>query len=88
MSDNENAGSSIGNLRVLSLRLDDQLRAQLDVLAQIQQRSLTDECRIGLEHWIATSREDLRVLARAEQVRAEIEPNFPNVVTWLVVAGY
>ena len=62
-----------GQVRVLSLRLDDGLRAQLDVLAQIQQRSLTDECRIGLEHWIETSRTDPTVQARAEQVRAEIE---------------
>ena len=62
-----------GNIRVLSLRLDDNLRAQLDILAQIQQRSLTDECRLGLEAWIEASRSDPTVLARAEQVREEIE---------------
>ena len=65
--------TTTGSIRVLSLRLDDGLRAQLEVLAQIQQRSLTDECRLGLEAWIETSRADPTVLARAEQVRVEIE---------------
>lgn len=59
--------------RVLSLRLDEDIRAQLDVLAQLNERSLTEECRLGLEHWVAKSKTDAGVLARAEQVRAEIE---------------
>lgn len=59
--------------RVLSLRLDEDIRAQLDVLAQLNERSLTEECRLGLEHWVTKSKTDPGVLARAEQVRAEIE---------------
>lgn len=59
--------------RVLSLRLDEDTRAQLDILAQLNQRSLTEECRIGLQQWVATSKTDPTVLAHAEQVRAEIE---------------
>ena len=71
MSNDDN--NQTGNVRVLSLRLDDDLRAQLEVLAQIQQRTLTEECRIGLENWVSASRLDPTVLARAEQVRADIE---------------
>lgn len=72
MSDNPSltGGSPV---RVLSLRLDEDTRAQLEVLAQIQERSLTEECRIGLEHWVASSKNDPAVQARAEQVRADIE---------------
>ncbi|MCL2780002.1 MAG: DNA-binding protein [Actinomycetia bacterium] len=59
--------------RVLSLRVDDNLRAQLEVLAQLNDRSVTEECRIALEQWITTSKTDPNILARAEQVKAEIE---------------
>jgi len=59
--------------RVLSLRIDDSLRAQLDVLAQLNGRSVTEECRLGLEHWVTQSKADPSILARAAQVRAEIE---------------
>jgi plasmid stability protein len=69
----DNQPTTGANLRVLSLRLDDQTKAQLEVLAQIQQRSLTDECRLGLEAWINASRADPVVLARAAQVREDIE---------------
>jgi len=59
--------------RVLSLRLDDDLRAQLEVLAQLGERSLTEECRAGLEAWVETAKSNPTILARAEQVRDEIE---------------
>jgi plasmid stability protein len=63
----------MGSVKVLSLRLDDSLRTQLGVLAQIQQRSLTEECRLGLEAWVTTSRSDPKVQARAAGVRNAIE---------------
>lgn len=72
MSDNPSPASGTP-VRVLSLRLDEDTRAQLEVLAQIQQRSLTEECRIGLEHWIESSKTDPVVQAKAEQVRADIQ---------------
>lgn len=70
MSISENTGA---NYRVLSLRLDEDTRAQLEVLAQLNERNVTDECRVGLEAWVKVSKSDPKVLARAEQVRAEIE---------------
>ena len=59
--------------RVLSVRTSDATRAQLEVLAQLNNRSLTEETRIALERWVETSKSDPKVLQRAEQVRADIE---------------
>ncbi len=59
--------------RVLSVRMSDDTRAQLEVLAQLNNRSLTEETRVALEHWTKESKSDPNVKKRAEQVRAEIE---------------
>jgi plasmid stability protein len=53
--------------------MTDNVRAQLDIIAQLNDRSVTDEIRYALEHWIEKSKADPKVLARAAQVRAEIE---------------
>lgn len=66
------AGSS-SQMRTLAVRITDDLRAQLDVIAQLNDRSVTEEIRLALEDWIETSRSDPKVLQRAETVRAEIE---------------
>ena len=64
-----------GPLRTLAVRMSDDLRAQLDVIAQLNDRTVTEEIRIALESWIERSKNDASVLARAETVRAEIERN-------------
>lgn len=76
MSENSPAaGVSVApsQVRTLAVRLTDDLRAQLDVIAQLNDRSVTEEIRIALEAWVETSKSDPKVLARAETVRAEIE---------------
>lgn len=65
--------AATGPTRTLAVRITDDLRAQLDVIAQLNDRSVTEEIRIALESWVATSKSDPKVLARAETVRAEIE---------------
>jgi hypothetical protein len=60
-------------VRTLAVRIADDLRAQLDVIAQLQGRSVTEEIRIALEAWVETSKSDPKVLERAESVRAEID---------------
>lgn len=62
-----------GQLRTLAVRITEDLRAQLDVLAQLTGRSTTEEIRLALEHWIAKSKSDPDVLKKAEAVKAEIE---------------
>lgn len=59
--------------RVLSVRMSDDTRAQLEVLAQLNNRSLTEETRVALEHWTEVSKSDPKVKQRAESLRAEIE---------------
>lgn len=65
--------SALGPVRPLSIRITDGLRAQLDVIAQLNDRSVTEEIRLALEAWVETSKSDPKVLQRAETVRAEIE---------------
>lgn len=76
MSEQEPATASPvapSQIRPLSVRISDDLRAQLDVIAQLNNRSVTEEIRLALESWIQISKSDPKVLERAETVRAEIE---------------
>lgn len=76
MSENtlaEVPATALGPIRPLSVRITDGLRAQLEVFAQLNDRSVTEEIRLALEAWVETSKSDPKVLARAETVRAEIE---------------
>lgn len=57
----------------LSVRMNDNVRAQLDITAPLNDRSVTDEVRLALENRIDKSKTDPKVLARAAQVRADIE---------------
>ena len=66
-------GANGGQLRTLAVRITDDLRAQLDVLAQLTGRSATEEIRLAIEHWIAKAKADPTLLKKAEAVRAEIE---------------
>ena len=66
------AGPS-SQMRTLAVRITDDLRAQLDVIAQLNDRSVTEEIRLSLEYWIERSKSDPQVLKRAETVRADIE---------------
>jgi len=76
MSENESPevpATALGPIRPLSVRITDGLRAQLEVIVQLNDRSVTEEIRLALEAWVETSKSDPKVLQRAETVRAEIE---------------
>jgi hypothetical protein len=60
-------------IRPLSVRMTETARAQLEILADLNLRSVTEETRVALEHWIEKSKSDPKVLERAEAVRAKIE---------------
>lgn len=62
-----------GAIRPLSVPMTDDMRGQLDVLAQLNNRTVTKETRAALEHWIEKSKTDPEVLKRAEIIRAQIE---------------
>ena len=66
------AGS--GQLRTLAVRITEDLRAQLDIIAQLTSRSTTEGIRLALEYWIEkTSKSDPAIQKKAEMIRAEIE---------------
>jgi ferric-dicitrate binding protein FerR (iron transport regulator) len=77
MSDTSNGfGSSYdpgAQIRPLSVRMTEDTRAQLDIIAQLNDRSVTEEVRAALEDWIERSKSDPKVLERAAAVKAEIE---------------
>lgn len=74
MSDNNTPGyAGEAAYRVLTLRVDEDTRAQLEILAQLNDRKTNAECVAAFQHWIEKSKSDPKVLERAEQVRAEIE---------------
>ena len=60
-------------LRTLAVRISEELRAQLDIIAQLTGRTATEEIRLALEHWIEKTKSDPALLRKAEAVRAEIE---------------
>lgn len=62
-----------GQLRTLAVRVTEDLRAQLDIIAQLTGRTATEEIRLALEHWIEKAKADPEIMRKAAQVRAEIE---------------
>ena len=60
-------------VKTLAVRVSEDLRAQLDIIAQLNDRSVTEEIRLALVAWIDRSKSDPTVLERAAAVRAEIE---------------
>ncbi|MEP9385202.1 hypothetical protein [Nocardioides sp. KR10-350] len=67
-----NSGGA-SQMRTLAVRISEDLRAQLDIIAQLTGRSATEEIRLAIEHWIAKTKSDPEVLKKAEAVRADIE---------------
>jgi hypothetical protein len=59
-------------MRTLAVCIIHDLRARLDIIAQLTERTVTEEIRLALEHWIERSKSDPDVLANAETVRADI----------------
>jgi hypothetical protein len=62
-----------GPITPLAVRMPEDLRTHLDILAQLNGRSTTEECRVALETWVVNAKNDPKVAARAQQVADEIE---------------
>ncbi|MHB9149801.1 MAG: DNA-binding protein [Thermoleophilia bacterium] len=60
-------------MKTLGIRLEDELHAQLSVLAQLAETSITDEIRLAIERHVETRRTDPELTLRAQAVRDEIE---------------
>ncbi len=62
-----------GPVKTLAVRLNESTRAQLDIIAQLNDRTVTDEIRLAIEAWIERTKSDPSTLQRAQFVRDEIE---------------
>lgn len=60
-------------LRTIAIRVDQGVHAQLQFLAQLSGSSITEEIRRAIEHRLTTAQDDPDLIARAQQVRDEIE---------------
>lgn len=60
-------------MKTLAIRLDDELHAQLSVLAQLSETSLTDEIRQAIEEHLEAKRTSPELSKRAKQVAEDIE---------------
>mgnify|MGYP000843930079 CR=1 FL=1 len=60
-------------MKTMAIRLDDELHAQLSVLAQLSGTSLTDEIRQALEAHLKAKRTSPELSERAKAVSEEIE---------------
>lgn len=75
MSESNTTANAIGYgpVKTLAVRANEPTRAQLDITAQLNDRTVTDEIRLALEAWIEKTKSDPSALERAEAVREEIE---------------
>ena len=62
-----------GQIKTLAVRLSEDTRAQLDIIAQLNDRTVTDEIRLAIEAWIEKTKSDPSVLQRAQFVRDQID---------------
>lgn len=60
-------------MKTMAIRLDDELSAQLHVLAQLDGISVADEIRHGIELLLEQKRSQAGLAERADQVLSEID---------------
>src|ERR1700728_2795996 len=60
-------------MKTLAIRLEDDTHAQLTVLAQLEELTVTDAIRQAIASFIAAKRSNPELTARAEAVLADIE---------------
>jgi hypothetical protein len=59
--------------KTLGVRVDEELHAQLTFIAQLTDSTIADEIRRSIEERVVAAQSDPDLIARAEEVRAEIE---------------
>jgi hypothetical protein len=59
--------------KTLGVRIDEDLHAQLTFIAQLRGNTVTDEIKHSIAARVHAAQDDPELLARAEEVRAEIE---------------
>jgi predicted transcriptional regulator len=60
-------------MKTLAIRLDDDVHAQLGVIAQLGELTVTDAIRQAIDQWIERQRSQPELTARAQSVLDDIE---------------
>lgn len=60
-------------MKTLAIRLDDDVHAQLSVVAQLRDSNITEVIRTAIEAYIESARSDPSLVAQADEVLAEID---------------
>lgn len=60
-------------MKTLAIRLDDDLHAQLSVIAQLDELTVTDAIRQAIEQWVERKRSAPELTSRAQSLLDEIE---------------
>ncbi|WP_295785975.1 hypothetical protein [uncultured Microbacterium sp.] len=66
-------GLGYGPIKPLAVRLRESTRTQLDIIAQLNDRNVTDEVRLAIEARIDKTKADRAIQRRAKDVCEEIE---------------
>jgi uncharacterized membrane-anchored protein YjiN (DUF445 family) len=66
-------GLGYGPIKPIAVRLNESTRTQLDIIAQLNDRTVTDEVRLAIEAWIERAKTDPAIQQRAQAMRDEIE---------------
>lgn len=73
MSESAITHDSGAEVRPFTIRITDQIRQQLEVLAEINGRSATEESRIALQDWFTRAKSDPELKKRAESVQSRLQ---------------
>jgi hypothetical protein len=60
-------------MKTLAIRLEEDQHAQLGMIAQLEELTVTDAIRQAIEQWIEARRSNPQLQARAEAVLADID---------------
>lgn len=66
-------GLGYGPIKPLAVRLNESTRTQLDIIAQLRDRNVTDEVRLAIDAWIEQAKADPALQRQAQTARDEIE---------------
>lgn len=65
-------------MKTMAIRLEEEQHAQLTVLAQLDELTVTDAIRQAIDQWIEAKRKNPKLIEQAEAVLADIERDAAN----------
>jgi hypothetical protein len=66
-------GEQEQRFKTLGVRIQDELHTQLAFIAQLSGTTIADQIRVSIEARVLAAQDDPELIARAEELRAEIE---------------